>query len=427
MTDRLRAYRYELRLRPAQAQTLARWAGGLRWVWNAALAEQQRRYAAGERHAGYAEMCRWLTGWRNAPATAWLALGPVPPQQQVLKRLDEAWRRFFAKTARRPRFCARGQEPGLRFPSTDHFSIDAQNQRLRALKLGWVRLRLSRPIKGAVRNLSLRRERHRWFASVQVAQPEVLPAAGLAPTLGLDLGVTVFAACSDGTTIAPLQALARQQRRMRRCQRAVSRKGKGSANRRKAVGRLARLHQRIARQRADWLHQCSTALANQHPVIAIEDLKVRVMTASARGTRERPGKRVKQKAGLNRAMLDASWREFARQLAYKLEDRGGALVRVPAPYTSQRCHTCGHVDARNRPTQARFACVACGHTAHADVNAACNILAAGHAVWAQHQAPAACGEDVRRAPAAAPPAPAASTKQEPSEATRTGSTPARAQ
>jgi putative transposase len=193
----------------------------------------------------------------------------------------------------------------------------------------------------------------------------------------------------------------------------------------KAVNRLGRLHQRIARQRADWLHKCSTAIADQHAVIAIEDLRVASMTASARGTRAAPGKQVRQKAGLNRAILDASWREFARQLAYKLEDRGGALVRVPAAYTSQRCHCCGHTAAQNRRSRERFECVACGHAEHADVNAAKNILAAGHAAWAQHTAaPAACGEDVRRAAAAPPPRRAASRKQEPTEALSAGSSPA---
>jgi putative transposase len=156
-----------------------------------------------------------------------------------------------------------------------------------------------------------------------------------------------------------------------------------------------RLHARIAHQRADWLHKLSTQLTDAHPVIAIEDLKVVAMSASAAGMTEAPGWRVRQKAGLNRAILDQGWAEFRRQLEYKTAARGGAVVPVPAAYTSQTCRVCGHVSADNRPTQARFACVACGHTDNADLNAAQNILAAGHAVWSARTD--ACGVAVSRA------------------------------
>jgi putative transposase len=227
--------------------------------------------------------------------------------------------------------------------------------------------------------------------------------------------VALFAAGSDGRKIQPLAALKRQQQRLRRYQKAVSRKVKGSANRKKAVKRLGNLHRRIAHQRADWLHKLSTELADQHPVIAAEDLKVKAMTASAAGTAERPGKNVKAKAGLNRAILDAAWSEFARQLDYKLQARGGELIKVPAPYTSQACSVCGHTEKQNRASQARFKCVACGHAENADVNAAKNILAAGHAVWAERKLePAACGGAVSRRRTARISG-AAPVKQEPTE------------
>ena len=180
--------------------------------------------------------------------------------------------------------------------------------------------------------------------------------------------------------------------------------------------RLGNLHRRIAHQRADWLHKLSTELADQHPVIAIEDLKVKAMTASAAGTTEKPGKNVKAKSGLNRSILDAAWSEFARQLDYKLQARGGALIKVPAAYTSQACSACGHTEKLNRESQARFKCVACGHAENADVNAAKNILAAGHAVWARRNLePAACGGAVRRRRTFRSSG-AASKKQEPTEA-----------
>jgi putative transposase len=260
-------------------------------------------------------------------------------------------------------------------------------------KLGWQRMRQSQPVPGVLKNASVTTERGKWFVSLQVELPDVLPSTDLLLTLGIDLGLALFAAMSDGRTAEPLGALKKQQRRLRHAQRSVSRKVKGSRNRRKAVDRLGRLHARIAAQRNDWLHKLSTELADQHPVIAIEDLKVAAMAASAAGTAAAPGQRVRQKAGLNRAILDQGWAEFRRQLEYKTAARGGAIVAVNPAYTSQTCSCCCGVAAGNRRTQAFFACLACGHTENADVNAAKNILAAGRAVWAT--GPAACGAAVR--------------------------------
>ncbi len=413
-----KAFRFQLRTRPALEAQLRRFAGMERWIWCRALAEQRARHARGEKYAGYVEMCRWLTAWRNAFETRWLAEGPAAAQQHVLRRLDEAYKRFFAglKEGRRvgsPKFKHRGQESGIRFPNPKGFRLDAANARLKLPKLGWVRLRMSRQVEGTLRNVSVTRDGARWFVSLQVEQSDIAPALDVAPTLGIDLGLTKFAAfseevscTSDGSKasqhyVEPLKALAKHQRRLRYAQRAVSRKKKGSANRRKAVDRLGRLYRRIARQRSDWLHKLTTDLANGHAVVALEDLCPSNMTASARGTAEAPGKNVRSKAGLNRAILDAAWGAFARQLAYKLRWRGGRVILVNPAYTSRTCRLCDYESKDNRKSQALFQCVACGHTENADVHAAKNILAAGHAVWAQERAshavpPAACGGDDRR-------------------------------
>jgi putative transposase len=417
----LRAYRFQLRLRPAQEKQLARYAGMMRWLWNRALAEQQSRRERGQKYAGYASMCGWLTAWRNAPETSWLAEGPAQPQQQVLKRLDTAFRTFFAnvkagRTPGYPRFKKRGEEPGIRFPDSKQFKLDAANGRLQLPKLGWLRLRMSRQVVGELRNASVTREGVRWYVAIQTLQAGVVPATCVAPSLGIDLGVANFASLSDGRLIEPLSAMAAQQRRLRRYQRSVSRKVKGSCNRKKAVVKLRALHKRIAQQRNDWLHKLTSGLASEHPVIAIEDLQVASMTASARGNAALPGKMVRQKAGLNRAILDAAWGEFRRQLEYKLAARGGQVLAVDPAYTSRTCRICGHQAAENRKTQSVFACVACGHTEHADINAATNILAAGHAAWISGTSARsdACGGVVRRS-AFARTKRAAPVKQEPTE------------
>ena len=402
-TYQVKAFRFALRCKPAQERQLARWSGQLRWLWNKALAEQRARHTRGEKYAGYVDMAKWLTAWRHAPDTAWLAEGPAHPQQHVFKRLDEAYKRFFKKAGGFPGFKKHGSDPSIRFPEPKQLELDQINSRLKLPKLGWVRLRLSQQVNGEIRNISISREGGRWFVSIQTRQAACQPAACLQPTLGIDLGVATFAATSKGTMIEPLNALKAQQQRLRRYQRSVSRKVKGSCNRKKAIKRLAALHRRIARQRSDWLHKITTNLAKEHPVIAIEDLKVSSMSASASGQGR------KAKAGLNRSILDQGWGEFRRQLDYKLKANGGQLIAVHPAYTSQTCSACGHCEQDNRKTQSLFACMACGHTAHADINAATNILAAGHAA-------SACGE-VFRHRAAAKQHGAASTKQEPTEAT----------
>jgi putative transposase len=411
-----KTFRFLLRARPAGRARLRRFAGMCRWVWNAALAEQQARYVRCERYAGYVEMTRWLTAWRNAPDTAWLAEGSVHTQQQVLRRLDEAYQGFFAKVRGRPSFKRRGQDLGLRFPDPKRFSLDAANGRIKLPKLGWLRLHMSRPVQGSLRNVTVKREGEKWFVSIHVEQRETIGPLDVAPTLGIDLGLAAFVATSDGKLIAPLRALAKRQRELKYLQRAVARKRKGSSNRRKAVRRLGNFHRRIARQRSDWLHKLTTQFADQHAVIALEGLSIKNMTASARGTIDAPGKNVRPKAGLNRSILDAAWGEFVRQLNYKTQWRGGRVILVDPAYSSQSCRICGQQSAENRKTQAIFSCMACGHTENADLHAAQNILAAGHAVWAnQHASPAACGETERRSSAARSKG-AVSVKQEPTEA-----------
>lgn len=144
---------------------------------------------------------------------------------------------------------------------------------------------------------------------------------------------------------------------------------------------IAGLRARAKRRRRDWQHQTTTGLARSYATIVVEDLRAADMTRSARGTIDQPGRGVRAKAGLNRAILDQGWGGLVELLTYKTAECGGRLVKVPAAFTSQTCAACGHVAAGNRPSQAAFSCVACGHRANADVNAACNILrAAGLAV-----------------------------------------------
>ncbi|XVQ88397.1 RNA-guided endonuclease InsQ/TnpB family protein [Microbispora siamensis] len=165
-----------------------------------------------------------------------------------------------------------------------------------------------------------------------------------------------------------------------RLQQALARKKRGSKRRRKAVARVAALHAKVRRQRLDAAHKAALTLVRAYDVIVHEDLRIANMTRSASGTIEQPGRNVAAKSGLNRSILDAGWGVFLRVLAHKAESAGRELIAVDPRNISRTCSRCGHCAKDNRLTQARFRCQACGHEAHADVNAATNILRAGLAL-----------------------------------------------
>ena len=351
-----------------------------RFVTNRALALEIDRHAAGEKRLGYVGTANLLPRWKREPQTVWLAALPSQILQQALKDLDRAYRNFFEKWAGFPTFRKKGRNDAFRFPQG--VRLDEATARIFLPKVGWVRYRQSRTVLGTIKNVTVRRSGDRWFASLQTereVETPVHPAPGI---VGLDLGVARFATLSDGTVVASPLFLSRYHARIIRLQRSLSRKKKGSRNRAKARKTLARLHRKIADCRADFLHKVSTTISQNPAVVIVEDLSVTGMSASSSGTREtpgRPGRKVRQKAGTGRSILDQGGSAFLRMLDYKTGWRGGMVLRVDPRYTSQTCAGCGHVSPENRTSQAVFRCVSCGHEDHADLNAARNILRAGHA------------------------------------------------
>jgi putative transposase len=207
---------------------------------------------------------------------------------------------------------------------------------------------------------------------------------------------------SNGEVIEQLQPLKKFLPRLAKLQRRMAGKKKFSNNWKKAKRRVTRLHSKIANIRKDFLHKSSNAISKNHAVVFVEDLQVKNMSASSRGTQAKPGKRVTQKSGLNRSILDASPFELRRQLEYKTQWSGGLLVAVPPQNTSRKCPECQHTAAENRKTQAKFFCVECGFSANADFVGAVNIKEAGLALLACSQ----------------PSPDARASCQEPTEATR---------
>jgi putative transposase len=268
---------------------------------------------------------------------------------------------------------------------------------VRLPKLGWVRLRLSRPLGGTVRNATVSHDGLGWHISfgVNIPEPEQRPVNTGEP-VGVDVGIacSVFLSTEDtqrqrSDTLTPgekRRLRGMEQRKARQLAYAKKHNGGRYSNRlRKTIAQISALKARQGRRRADWNHKLTTDLAQNHGLIAVEDLRVSNMVRSARGTVEQPGRHVEQKAGLNRSISDQGWFEIRRQLGYKTRRHGGKLVAVPAPGSSQTCNACGVRDPESRQGCGRlFACVHCEHTEHADRNAALTILdrALGAAGWA---------------------------------------------
>ncbi|ECC1659598.1 IS200/IS605 family element transposase accessory protein TnpB [Salmonella enterica subsp. salamae] len=377
---RLQAFKFQLRPGGQQEREMSRFAGACRFVFNRALALQNENHEAGNKYIPYAKMASRLVEWKNASETQWLKDSPSQPLQQSLKDLERAYKNFFQKRAAFPRFKKRGQNDAFRYPQG--VKLDQDNSRIFLPKLGWIRYRNSRHVTGMVKNVTVSQSCGKWYISIQTESEVSTPVHSSASMVGLDAGVAKLATLSDGTVFEPVNSFQKKQKKLARLQRQLSHKVKFSNNWQKQKRKIQRLHSRIANIRRDYLHKVTTTISKNHAMIVIEDLKVKNMSKSATGTVSQPGRNVRAKSGLNRSVLDQGWYEMRRQLEYKQLWRGGQVLAVPPAYTSQRCACCGHTAKENRLSQSKFVCQACGYTANADVNAARNILAAGHAVLA---------------------------------------------
>jgi putative transposase len=384
------AIRYRIYPTPAQEADFRRIAGACRFIYNLAL-EQREKFSRRGRAIGYVSQANDLPALKTA--LPWLKQIPAHCLQQVLRDLDGGFANFFEGRADFPRYRRHRRSESFRFPDPKQFSIDRRaklgDRSLPALiapkfgktkkDSGAIAIRLHRPLHGKAKNLTISREGNAWYASFSIETLErrkPLHPHRESP-VAVDRGVSTPFMTSSGEALGQTTEGPRERLRLRRLQQTLARKRRGSNNRRKAIKRIAAHKAKMARRRKDSLHKLTYRLAKNHGMIVLEKLNVQGMTAAAAGTAAQPGRHVAQKSGLNRAILDKGWGEFRRQLIYKAEWLGGRVVEVDPRFTSQTCAACGHVGARSRLDQARFACVGCGHMANADTNAARNILRRG--------------------------------------------------
>lgn len=355
------AHRIALDPNNVQATYLARTAGVARFAYNWALSEWRRQYAEHQANPtltapSQLALRRQLNAIKREQYPWMLDVTKNAPQMAIIQ-LGEAFKNFFARRARYPKFRLKGTDD--RFTLTnDLFRVDGK--RFYVPKLGWVRMREVLRFTGRIVSATVSRRADRWYVSVTVDATETsLPPAENQGVVGIDLGVSVLATLSTGEQWPGPKALRSLLDRLRRLSRSLSRKVKGSRNRDRAKRRLARLHSRIANLRRDGLHKLTTSVARRFHTIGIEDLNVRGMLGNHR---------------LARAIADMGFYELRRQLEYKAAWRGGHVVVADRWYPSSKtCSCCGYRLEELALATRSWTCPACGIDHNRDINAAVNL------------------------------------------------------
>lgn len=386
-----RAYKFLLRPTSRQVAALEACLEAHRDLYNAALEERREAWRMCKTNVSCFEQIRQLKFIRAADPDGqgcWSSTS----QGLTVRRVQRAFAGFFSRVKK-------GEVPGYpRFKSESRFnSVEMDNgdgarwdsvsagqaTRVYMQGIGHVRVHQHRAVKGVVKTITVKREGNRWYVILSCGDVPAEPMEPTGAVVGIDLGIASFLTTSDGKHVPNPRPLAVVAERLAEAQRSLARKKRGS-NRRKAVRKVAALHGKVRRTRLDHARKTALALVRDHDVIVHEALKVADMTHRPKprpaedGTYELNG--AAAKAGLNKSIHDAGWGVFLKALRDKAEEAGRVVIEVNPRHTSQRCAECGHVAAGNRATQAVFRCLSCGHEAHADINAAINILKAGLAL-----------------------------------------------
>jgi len=377
------AYKCRAYPTPEQTAVLNRTFGCVRLVWNKTLDDRNNRYHSSGVRTSYRETDAALTTWKRTEELAFLSEVSCVPLQQTLRHQHTALQNFFAGRARYPRFKPRSGRQSA------HYTRSAFRMRDGVLVLA----RTSSPLRfvwtfdveptnvDPTTVVVSRDPDGRWYVTFVVNADTPAPAEPTGHAVGVDLGLTDFLATSDGERIANPRNLARKACNLARYQRRMARCRRGSNNRLKAKVKVARAHRKVRNARQDFLHRTTTRLVRSADMIAIEDLNIAGMVRNHR---------------LARAISDAGWGEFRRQLEYKCARAGRTLVMVNRWYPSSKtCSACGYRLDELALSTRHWTCPGCRTRHDRDLNAAKNILAAGRAVT-RGDSGDACGADVRR-------------------------------
>ncbi|MEO8837451.1 MAG: transposase [Herbaspirillum sp.] len=388
---------------PAQEHTLLQWIGCQRHIYNAKVGEDRyfRTFARKSlTHTGQFAPIDQRYSQFKSELTPWLSDVPSTILRNGVVKWKHAYRKFFAKESGRP-VIHRNHGKQSVWLTDDLFSFvpvtEANTGEVtHRLLVGLPKFPVGELAFTAHNTYQLPKTIHisitagRWYVSFNYEDAIPEPTAAetttwlqqfsavelAVMTVGLDRGIAIPLAGSNGDNFGFLsiqqQRLSQQERYKKRWQRRQARRDKGSVRWVKAKRKVARYQRYGTDVRQDFAHRTSYALVTDphYKLFVFEALKVKNMSASAKGTLQNPGKQVRQKAGLNKAILGSAWGKLTVYTQYKARRAGKLCLVVPPQYSSQECAVCGHTHPENRPDQARFICQRCGHTDNADTNAA---------------------------------------------------------
>ncbi len=370
----IKAYKYRFYPTAEQENLLRRTLGCARLVYNKALSARTEAWYRDQKRVSYKDTSKMLTEWKKEAELSFLKAVSSVALQQGLRHLQGAFTNFFAGRAKYPNFKKKRNGGSAEFTKAAFRYVDGQVYLAKCaepLPIRWSRL-LPANVEPSTITVKLS-PAGRWTVSLLV-EVDIEPLPPVEKQIGIDLGISALLTLSDGEKVANPKGFKAKFRKLRKAQKALSRRVKGSNNRHKARLRVARVHAEIADARKDMLHKLTTRLVQENQLIAVEDLAVKNMV---------------QNHCLAQAISDASWGELVRQLEYKCDWYGRTLVKIDRWFpSSKRCSSCGHT-VNELPLNIRsWDCPECGVQHDRDINAAINILAAGRAVEV-------CGASVR--------------------------------
>ena len=358
-----RAYKFRFYPTPEQELNLAKTFGCARFAYNYMLRQRTDAWFQRQEKVGYHETSAMLTALKKQSEFAWLNEVSSVPVQQSLRHLQTAFGNFFSRRNKYPTFKKKDGAQSAEY-TTSAFKWDGSTLHIAKMDAA-LNVRFSRTIPKAAKVTTVTVSRDcagRYFVSM-LCTDQVRAKAPVAAKVGIDLGLSHFAILSTGEKIAAPNAFRKNEEKLAKLQRRLAKKTKGSANRKKAKLKVAKLHAKIADSRKDFLHKLSTRLVNENQVIAIETLAVSNM---------------QKNHNLAKSIADASWSEFVRQLEYKSLWYGRELVGIDRWYpSSKRCSDCGHTVKKLPLSVREWTCPECGTIHDRDVNAARNVLTAG--------------------------------------------------